>query len=171
MKPERNKYRELTISPDIRQPCEHGTLRKRFTDKVRKTPTCWVWLGNKNPSGYGMFHVNEFKTDIGAHRVSFMMFKGAISEGMDVLHSCDNPACVNPDHLWLGTNEQNVEDSLRKGRGWLKGIRNSLLSQEQVRRLRAMTLYYGMFKDLEREWGVTRGVIRCAYHRISYKHL
>jgi len=171
MKPERNKYRKLTHSPDERQPHEHKSLRDRFNEKVEKTPTCWLWTGNKNTSGYGMVHVNEFKTDIVAHRVSFMMYKGTIQEGMDVLHKCDNPACVNPFHLWLGTNQQNVEDSQRKGRGYLKGLRNALLSPDQVIRLRAMPLYYGMFKDIGKAWGVPGRTIRCAYRRITYNHV
>lgn len=84
---------------------------------------CWVWAGSKNPqTGYGQLSAWESgkRVVLTAHRVSFKAFNGAIPEGMCVLHTCDNPACFNPAHLFIGTVKDNSEDMVRKGR-WYGG--------------------------------------------------
>ena len=89
----------------------------RFMSKVKKIPKgCWEWTAGKQLSKwpYGRFKYKG-KT-IYAHRVSYMIFLGSIKKGMFVCHTCDNPSCVNPKHLWLGTNSENMLDSVRKGR-------------------------------------------------------
>lgn len=97
-----------------------GELRpesiERFWDKVAHIPfhTCWEWTAAKNEKGYGVFGVGK-ETDK-ASRLAYKLTKGPIPRGLFVLHSCDNPGCVNPDHLWLGTNLDNVKDMIKKGR-------------------------------------------------------
>jgi hypothetical protein len=86
----------------------------RFWEKVLKTDGCWVWIAARNPLGYGLASV-ESRT-IKAYRVSWELSNGPIPKGLCVLHRCDNPPCVNPDHLFLGTIRDNNIDRQRKGR-------------------------------------------------------
>lgn len=86
----------------------------RFILQIKITDSCWLWTGTPGRGGYGKFSFNN-KT-IAAHRWSYEFFVGPIPRGLLVCHGCDNPACVNPKHLWLGTHKQNHEDSMKKGR-------------------------------------------------------
>ncbi len=83
----------------------------RFWSRVISTDGCWVWRGLGK---HGHLLVNQ--KQVGAHRFSYMVFKGAIPKGLFVCHRCDNPPCVNPDHLWLGTAKENQQDCVAKGR-------------------------------------------------------
>lgn len=85
----------------------------RFWLKVRKFENCWEWQGAINHNGYGRFSLKG-KT-IAAHRISYFLFKGCIQGKNIICHSCDNPRCVNPDHLWEGTSRQNTLDMILKG--------------------------------------------------------
>lgn len=94
------------------------TTADRFWEKVRKTEYCWEWTGSKRHKGYGAFcYVKNGEPVQGrAHRFSYELHIGPIPEGLFVLHKCDNPKCVNPDHLFVGDNRANVADMISKGR-------------------------------------------------------
>ncbi|KKN16791.1 hypothetical protein LCGC14_0972530, partial [marine sediment metagenome] len=85
----------------------------RFWGKVKKTNSCWMWVATLH-AGYGYVGLNG--KDYSAHRISWEIHFGKIPEGMLVLHKCDNPPCVNPKHLWIGTRKQNTQDMIKKGR-------------------------------------------------------
>lgn len=100
----------------------------RFWAKVDRSggsDACWPWIG-ATAHGYGQFHVAAGSPNQRAHRVSLALSGRAIPAGMCVCHSCDNPPCCNPDHLWLGTVMDNTQDAARKGR-LATGERNSSL--------------------------------------------
>jgi hypothetical protein len=89
-------------------------VRERFEEKFRVTPACWEWLGHKTPKGYGRMR-SDGKHHF-AHRISYELYVGIIPDGLIVLHSCDNPGCVNPSHLRTGTHQDNTDDRTSRGR-------------------------------------------------------
>ena len=95
-------------------------MSERFFEKVEKTDSCWLWTGYRNPVGpkgnYGIIRSDTKRTMIKAHRASWEIHNGPIPDDACVLHKCDNPPCVNPDHLFLGTQRSNWYDMLEKRR-------------------------------------------------------
>lgn len=93
----------------------HFSEEQRFWMRVEKTANCWLWLGRVSSDGYGAFS-SQCLTRRRAHRYSWILHNGEVSNGLCVLHRCDNRICVRPDHLFLGTNRDNVADMIAKGR-------------------------------------------------------
>ena len=107
----------------------------RFSQYVRRDPSgCHVWIGARRDSrrGYGCIRINGRPER--AHRVAWAMKNGTIPDGMYVCHACDNPACVNPDHLWIGDQKDNMGDCARKGRKTRgEDKSNAVLTDDDVR--------------------------------------
>lgn len=151
-----------TNHTDLGQGCpacsRGGTAKERFMSKIiRNEDGCWNWSGSyRGENGYGGFWLAG-KT-LFAHRYSYSVFNGEIPDGMSVLHKCDNPRCVNPDHLFIGTIADNVHDMHSKGRApCQKGSNNpmSKLNEEIVLDI-ASALSSGIRQvDVSRKFGVT----------------
>jgi hypothetical protein len=130
-------------------------IKERFFQKVNKTSTCWIWTATKNGDGYGHFSHKKFIYK--AHRFSWMLLYGDIPKGVLVLHKCDNPPCVNPEHLFLGTDKDNVHDAIRKGRrADLKGEQryNCKIKDSMVPSIRDMYLQGHSLKAVAKVFGV-----------------
>lgn len=138
----------------------------RFYSKVRKSEGCWSWLAGKDKDGYGKFwYLND---TIRANRASWILHKGPIPEGMHILHSCDNPECTNPEHLFLGTSRDNVLDMVAKNRN----VGNTKLEESDVICIRAL---YFWFKHrvvyIAEEFKVSPSTIQFIIQGKTWKHI
>ena len=127
------------------------TLLERFFLKVKKTRKCWLWQGGIEKNGYGRIKIKGRK--VGVHRLSYELHQGPIVDGLFVLHRCDTPPCVNPEHLYLGTQKQNIRDCVSRER------------QRNARKSRCLNghLFYG--KNLYITKKGQRGCRICRYKR------
>lgn len=136
--------------------------RERFEAKIYRIPGgCWIWIGT-TLRGYGTLAVGSradgSRRTLRAHRVAWTLYRGPIPDGLWVLHHCpggDWPACVNPDHLWLGTDLDNAIDKAKKGRGRKGKLPFGVRRNRRTTRLRAQvsiggtTRYLGMFPTIK----------------------
>ena len=135
---------------------QSGSLQDRFFSRfVKLTNGCWQWRSHTDKDGYGVLPGAHQNTR--AHRLSYEIHNGAIPEGMIVCHHCDNPGCVNPDHLFVGTQKDNAQDALRKGRHYV-GEKNgrSKLTEENIKEILTSELNGQQLAD---KFGVTRSTI------------
>jgi hypothetical protein len=144
----------------------------RFEEKFTKSDGCWVWNRCKNKNGYGWFSTGKY-TKVKAHRLAWIMARGTIPGGLHVCHTCDNPPCVNPDHLFLGTQLQNIHDCRDKGRvpkG--QGRSMSKLSDENVIKIRQLYTAGGITqRELSSMFGVAQVSISRIVTQKYWKHL
>lgn len=145
----------------------------RFWQFVEKSDDCWLWTGHHQRQGYGTIRVNE--RYVMAHRFSYELHYGPIPDEMCVCHNCpggDNPGCVNPAHLWLGTYADNSADMARKGRS-VVGSRspNTRLTEYAVKEIRRRHANGASAAALGREFGVGKSTAHRIVHRKSWTHI
>ena len=152
----------------------HISRADRFFARVIQTPKteCWLWTGGLTPNGYGKLMVDG-KMMV-THRYSWKIHYGNIPEGMCVCHKCDVRTCVNPNHLFLGTVQDNVNDRENKGRGRrLHGIFgcNNILTEEQAMIAKACPEIRGAVTKIANAFNVHIATISAIKHHITWKHL
>ena len=153
----------------------HCSILCRFWDRVdiRNPFECWEWLGPRVPKGYGHFSISSIR-DVIAHRYAWEVVNGPITNDLYVLHECDNRACCNPEHLWLGTQYDNVRDMLRKGRkNDVSGIRNprAKLNENDVLKIKQQINDGIKGCAIALKFGVSHGTISAIKNHRSWFHL
>jgi hypothetical protein len=165
----KRKYGDPTV---VKQIQHHGlSLTDRFFRYVGKRSGCWNWEGGKDANGYGSMNVHG--APMLAHRISYTIHKGDIPKGLYILHSCDNPSCVNPDHLSAGTQADNVADMHNKGRARKRALKgeshaNSKLTDADVRYIRESK---ETVMDIAKKLNVSRAIIYDVKARKTWRHI
>jgi len=163
--PEYHRDRHVYCSKACR-----GDLKARFEEKVTKVPEggCWIWEG-ASPGGRGYGQIRVGDSQIAAHRLAYEQAYEPIPDGMYVCHTCDNPSCVNPEHLFLGTHQDNMDDMTKKDRK-PKGefSKAHKLTDEEVLEIRASSETQ---QELADRFGVSQRNISFIRNRKTWKHL
>lgn len=142
---------------------------KRLLKNIKEKDSCWMW-GNKNL--HNMFLLNG--KNMGAHRASWILHKGEIPNGLFVCHHCDNPGCVNPEHLFLGTAKDNVHDMINKGRSiQVRGEKNGSckLKEEDVFKMREIKKQNFSYQYIAKIFGMSLSATFSAIKGRSWKHI
>ena len=147
------------------------TKEERFWEYVdKKSWGCWEWTGGIDRHGYGRFGA-ETARSIGAHRYSYALHNGPFQKSLFVCHKCDNPKCVNPDHLFLGAHQDNMDDMKKKGRGrGLKGEQSPMakLTEDDVIAIRKDNDSY---RKIAEKHGVSTSLIGHIKNRRQWRHV
>jgi HNH endonuclease len=150
------------------------TVKERFLSHIDKSSSCWRWKRQLDKDGYGRFWME--RKGVPAHRASWMIFKKKeIPKGLFICHKCDNPSCVRPSHLFLGTNSDNIQDAIKKNR--MKGPRGekqhcAIFTTEEVLEIRRMSAEDKINGNrIANHYGVDRHRIYDILKRITWKHI
>lgn len=151
-------------------------ITARFLTKVEKTSTCWMWRGCVDKLGYGRCSPELYGSSR-AHRSSYMLFVGTIPDGLCVMHACDVRNCVNPSHLAVGTQEENIADMVRKGRcqrvGGKRGEEShyAKLTEKEVKEIRHQHETGATQRSLAMEYSVSPMTVSRLIRRESWAHV
>lgn len=147
---------------------------KRFWRRVDKTQGCWLWRGPVTSDGYGKVYIILFSQKIySASRVAWVLTHGPIPSGMEICHHCDNPPCVRPEHLFLGTHADNMQDASKKKRFNDRRGENgnrAKLTEQQVREILALRGQITQ-RELARKFNVSKRAIEVIHQGTSWTYL
>lgn len=157
---------------------------EKFWSKVHfgESNDCWEWIAYKDKDGYGNFRIKDYRgrhTMIGSHRYMYKMVVDDFNDDLLCLHSCDNPPCVNPNHLWIGTNDDNIQDMIKKGRNVtyhlppMVGSKHpkAKLDEEIVRRIKEKILSGVKQRAIAKEYDVYETVISKIKKGVLWRHV
>lgn len=153
----------------------HSSDLHRFHNSYSYTTrdACWIWKGPKHSkSDYGIFNNNHKKSL--AHRFSWRVFRGEIPEGLKVLHKCDNPICINPYHLFLGTQEDNILDMVKKGRQAKGESHARSASKRKLSDAEVLLIFNSEIRkpsQVASQFGITRGQVHNIWIGKCFKYL
>jgi len=182
----KKSIRRKMCNPHYRRFMKHGdflsyqeryeeTKIKRFMAKVIESDGCWEWMGPVNKDGYGKYCVHSRK--VFAHRFVWESEYGTIPDGLEVCHSCDNPKCVRLDHLFLGTQKENVADMDRKGRRnikprvWGESCHLSKFKEKDVLKIRQMYQFGMGISSIAKDFAVKYSAIYPLIKRRTWRYL
>jgi hypothetical protein len=153
----------------IRKGHKHLSKKEILIDLSIPEPNsgCWIWTGAFKDSGYGRLDINK-KTYV-AHRLSWTLFKGKIPKGSLICHKCDNRSCINPDHLFVGTYKDNMQDCLKKNR--FESRATAKLKKEEVLKIRRLADAGASRAGLARRFNVSRTLIHQIISRKIWNHI
>lgn len=143
---------------------------ERFLAKVLKSDDCWLWIGARYRNGYGAFNIGGRNQC--AQRAAWILFVGLIPDGTFVLHRCDNPPCVNPEHLFLGTPKDNTQDMVQKGRS-TAGEKHRLakLTAENVFEIRSLHANGHVQRRIAEQFNVSYPTVNNIIKRKSWQSI
>src|SRR5262252_2328820 len=165
-------WRKYGDPTKVVQKQHHGlTLHERYDRYTKRGEECWQWIGHKDPNGYGRLNVDGYP--MLAHRVAYLVKYGSIPEGMFVLHKCDHPWCVNPAHLFLGTQSDNLQDMYDKGRDRKRGLKGSEHHRAKVDEVIVRAIRQSNESDIElgKHYGISRVTVNDIRKRRSWAHV
>lgn len=146
-------------------------LKRIFDKSFTPTPGCWLWGGSLTSEGYGRIKIG--KKQYGATRVCYLIYVSSfLPDDLVVRHKCDNPRCVNPEHLLIGTHADNMKDKSERGRQ-AKGSKNakSKLNEEQVREIRDLPKYGWNGPMIAEMYGISRQSVYAVLNGKNWSHL
>jgi len=180
----RNKGRKIHKDRNWRPKLSSGCFSKGFTPwnkdriipiedriknkfKVDPNNNCWIWQGFKDKDGYGSIIINQKMNK--PHRVMWEIHNGPIPEGINVLHKCDNPPCVNPDHLFLGSQKDNIQDCIKKDR-FVRGEKNG---RAKLTKNKVIKIYYDnrKYAEIAKDFSVSKASVGSIKKGRNWAHL